>query len=908
MNKGDNKFGSQNIGDTGNAKSGSRKHKAGNGVCTARRPRAKTFTGCWTCRIRKVKCDLGKPNCQRCEKSGLSCGGYDIKLRWSNPIRFDSYGNQVTSGNDKDGDGDRQQQPFQRRNIMFVRYDEEYEYYEDMDDELSALHSPPLEMIADNKTWIVKNFGVFMGTNRAKKRHVPRKKRKVNPVFADAMAKEQRRKMEERQKAEKNKKKQKISKLVRDDASMSLGCVSPVLSIDSTKMELSSDTTASAISPAHAASAFEFGFPSMGMAGHEWISGELKDDAFLSASVLQGALSLPSNLQQQYGFAANRQPVTVTTGLPTPDSKLKNKRHASDFTDESSLPANAGSPCFPEDELANLYRLVFHRSERKNNEVMIENLFNQGYTKADTGRSGSGINLNAPGSQMPAAAIQVLPCEEPDLAGSNSLSSSNNLPRFPQTSLKVNGLTRFLMNHYLQNVADLMTVVALPSNPWKTIYFPRAVRGLGDLAAMGDTSNSRNSLLNSLLAVSCFNLQSKFPKNSEEMKYFVNLGIGFRNQASNFLNLCLNSGSKQERYKDVLTAILSMNSIDVFWGTMADCQYYLAICEEFINKRMKARPNISSKARCLHRIYSFLRLIQDSTALDKVREKEIVFEKSDDNKVNFNEKSSSPATTGASSKDDAYKKQLDGKDDKINIDFSELEERLNQSSSPLLLNNIASKPYFSDSQTKHDVLGTDALYGLPNSLILLFSDCVRLARHRAYFQKNGLEIPADYNIYCVEFEKRLYSWKSEWEFWKDKSKKEFLNDTMKGIFHHTMSFYFGLIVYYLTMVRTLAYQLLQPYVIKVLNHLTELASLIDEKGVKIVPLVWQGFIAGCSCTDTNTQLAYKKWAARLASSGMGSYWGARQVMFEVWRRQLNHEKGDNWYSVYSDWRMNLMLS
>ncbi|KAG5419002.1 ARG83 [Candida metapsilosis] len=46
----------------------------------------RTFDGCWTCRSRKVKCDLTKPFCLRCAKSKRECLGYDIRLRWSDPV------------------------------------------------------------------------------------------------------------------------------------------------------------------------------------------------------------------------------------------------------------------------------------------------------------------------------------------------------------------------------------------------------------------------------------------------------------------------------------------------------------------------------------------------------------------------------------------------------------------------------------------------------------------------------------------------------------------------------------------------------------------------------------------------------------------------------------------------------
>lgn len=42
--------------------------------------RQRNFNGCWTCRLRKVKCDATRPKCERCTKAGLVCEGYQIKL------------------------------------------------------------------------------------------------------------------------------------------------------------------------------------------------------------------------------------------------------------------------------------------------------------------------------------------------------------------------------------------------------------------------------------------------------------------------------------------------------------------------------------------------------------------------------------------------------------------------------------------------------------------------------------------------------------------------------------------------------------------------------------------------------------------------------------------------------------
>ncbi|KAM0482016.1 hypothetical protein ACHAPX_003350 [Trichoderma viride] len=42
----------------------------------------KTFTACWTCRARSVRCDQAAPHCGQCKRRGLVCEGYHIRLVW----------------------------------------------------------------------------------------------------------------------------------------------------------------------------------------------------------------------------------------------------------------------------------------------------------------------------------------------------------------------------------------------------------------------------------------------------------------------------------------------------------------------------------------------------------------------------------------------------------------------------------------------------------------------------------------------------------------------------------------------------------------------------------------------------------------------------------------------------------
>ncbi|KAH7110938.1 fungal-specific transcription factor domain-containing protein [Dactylonectria macrodidyma] len=49
--------------------------------------RLNSFKGCWTCKARKIRCDERPIGCQNCEKKGVACGGYDVRLQWvSDPL------------------------------------------------------------------------------------------------------------------------------------------------------------------------------------------------------------------------------------------------------------------------------------------------------------------------------------------------------------------------------------------------------------------------------------------------------------------------------------------------------------------------------------------------------------------------------------------------------------------------------------------------------------------------------------------------------------------------------------------------------------------------------------------------------------------------------------------------------
>lgn len=821
--------------------------------------RQKTFTGCWTCRSRKVKCDLRKPHCLRCEKAGFHCTGYDIKLRWSPPVLFDKYGTQLSSPHTL-GNLIKDEQYFQRRNVEFVRYKKEYETYDEMDRHLLILHND--QTLSSGQVKLLGPYGVFRGIENLKKRKhfVPRLK---------------------------SSKKSKPS-------SPSVASSSPPPPPPPSNLAIQQ----------HPDMNFYNSAPNLAQ-GNEWLSKDLIDDALLTVSALNG----DTHFLDFFNVNDPIKPLPLQTDSPellkqqNQDEMFNLLFHRNSQFDKQFPSLNTT----PQQQQQPRFKL------NSNNELQpIEDI------EAPQEDFSNTISIHAPdlSSKMPSDIMEVV-------TTTNPLPKTLQIDDIPiqSTSLYVHPMTRYLLNYYIEQVADMMTVIPLPKNPWKFIYFPRLIMAVGELGSVGKTSNAKNCLLNALLLVSAFNLQSKFERNSQEMKYYLNLGIQLRQQATIFLKNCLLDDVLQQKYKDVLVAVLSMVTVDMVWGTMSDCKLHLDICEKFISKKMEIKKKLSSKLLILHRIFSNLKLIQDSTSLNNIKKEEIYLNNENYKDFLIDEKTQeeykSPQNT-VTNKGVFHEKLND--QGKIKIEFivnseDEEEEEVpkKKSSIPLFIDITRTSFKVSKNKLNDDLISSDAIYGLPNSLILLFSEIVHLVRFKKYHDDNNLKIPRFFHNLTKEIDLKLQNWTLEWKLYEttEDDEKRFLTKRHEGIYHHVLSFYHGLVIYFQRQINLVNPLYLQDHVEKVLIHLNLIQQITESKTTKeflIIPLFWQGFIAGSEAMTYFLQNGFKDWGTKISQSGIGSYWVARQIMLEVWRRKNTNEKRNSWCDVIKDWEMNVMLS
>ena len=1126
--------------------------------------RSKSFSGCYTCRRRKIACDLKRPTCMKCKTSGFVCEGYDVKLRWSQPLEFDIYGYQLPSK------PIQETEYCQRRSIEYVNYgDQAYNYYDEMDSDLATLHNMYLEF-PGSKTVVKGHFGAFRGTKIKPKSNKRKNTKQAKPTT-------------KRSKVALSTEQKKYTQSTSEGGSTNLNTsgnnsnTSLYKSITKSSNFLYPQNVSNSIVPT--TNMYNHSNKNV-LAGNEWLSTELLDAALLTASALNGDTHFFDMFDLDHGgnnmgspiAASNAQPGQFQSHTNIANTEMSNtasngrrKEHSSALqfsqvsehqsqTNKTGNRINLGSATGPEGDNTPTNETQ-QLGERKVSmdmfpdsvpDQMLHLLF-QGRNTADTNQNNHGFlspapihsypssgahsksqpkhskthskgirnlhqsplsNLNpqshhtgaaheipegqpsnaitsntstnarvhastpsqlsppeelnsvqstddvggtpssvdhsvaTPGSALESSDTGIVPTtnqnnkfKQGDLPiigngikihASSSIKMPKNimeilqttpLPRslaidkfgIPTTSLNVNPMARYLLNYYIEDVADMMTVIPLAKNPWKFIYFPRALMAIGELASLGTTSNARNGLLNALLAVSAFNLQSKFVRGSDEMKYYVDLGIQLRRQANEFVERCMEEDILDQKYKDVLTAVLSMVTIDVVWGTMSSCKIHLDHCEKIIEKKMQHKKKLSSKAVILHRIFSSLKLIQDSTSLENIQKSEIFL--NEKNYKNFltgskptqdqidalnndsfrgifrgsraRKSSANPTSTNQASrfmtetthnpspdagmtpransnildyephnalspsssfhnarsgsgtgngKRGKYNEKITD-NGKVRIEFivnSDDENDLNHATSDKI-NNDADIPAFVDitrtsfqpSKNKLDdkVVSSDAIYGLPNSLILMFGEIIPLTRFRKYHQDHTIPLPPFFDELAEQLEFKLLTWKLEWILvtdddsstindTTDDSKQNFISPRHEGIYHHVMSFYHALVIYFYRFIEDVNPMYLLERIEKVLYHLNKIQEILEnnKETSYIIPLFWQGFIAGSEAMTLYLQNGFNKWGQDIAQTGIGTYWNARQIMLEIWRRKNHNVKNNSWVDVLRDWKTNVMLT
>ena len=102
---------------------------------------------------------------------------------------------------------------------------------------------------------------------------------------------------------------------------------------------------------------------------------------------------------------------------------------------------------------------------------------------------------------------------------------------------------------------------------------------------------------------------------------------------------------------------------------------------------------------------------------------------------------------------------------------------------------------------------------------------------------------------------------------------------------------------------------LQGFVSTVLEKLNQLLALNrDKSNPLIIPLLFPVFVAACEALSKDMQNRFDDFFDRLSIQALGTYYQARMVVKEVWKRRDNNQERSAWRHVLQDQNVNIMLS
>ncbi|KNG91606.1 Zn(II)2Cys6 transcription factor [Aspergillus nomiae NRRL 13137] len=448
-----------------------------------------------------------------------------------------------------------------------------------------------------------------------------------------------------------------------------------------------------------------------------------------------------------------------------------------------------------------------------------------------------------------------------------------------------------LLRYFKENVISLLfSLRNCRYCPWQTVHFPGAMSAFADLSIHHTTSHTRLSLFYSLLAASCLH---KYTRDHSAGDLHIS-AKRFKETAKQHLELALHQevvGSKQVKYKEILMAVLSMVMLAVFNGENTSAQAFLIDAEYIIRIRGLPKPHKSLKVRSLHHVYTFLRIMAESTcgcALldicpDRPSASLLSIEPSPNSLRSFRV---ADDILGAELDITLVKGNLIGHND-IHL------EVMGQ---------------------WNDTLFPD-MYGIPESLMNLVSQVIRLANEQELLHRGGPTVDARTT---KELKRRASMLEQYILSWKQSPESKPINPTaMKNGQDTTISqnltanhfmiqaMHQAIILFYYRRVSNISAVILQDTVRNCLEFLKRYDKTRIEDSESAPPgtpdtaILWPGFVAACEALDPELQSSLLEWLIMTGHrTSLGPFSAAAGTAQCVWKtRSETQDYTLSWFDV-----------
>lgn len=300
-------------------------------------------------------------------------------------------------------------------------------------------------------------------------------------------------------------------------------------------------------------------------------------------------------------------------------------------------------------------------------------------------------------------------------------------------------------------------------------------------------------------------------------------------------------------------------------GDTSTCGIHLDGAFRFMNHVRNSKSKYSSKARSLHRIYFYLRVIYDSTACR-----------------NPDKSTLSPASPEV--------------DFGTALSVSLIDKESEDDPATSVLSHVTAP--------RASVGEYECVYGVPQSLLILLARTTDLIDQVESCRTSIGALTQNLEELCDELESDIIDWKP------GTSVKTSKSPSAEVIEQNTTAFHNALVIYFAQHIRLIRYSYLRTHIETVLNSIEAIEKIKTDSGSSSAPLYWPAFIAGSEAFDAGFQQRFREWYVQVETYRLASVRSGIDVLKQVWKEgpATGNRTTSQWRIVVQRTGVRLMLS
>ncbi|KAJ5371414.1 uncharacterized protein N7496_007506 [Penicillium cataractarum] len=482
--------------------------------------------------------------------------------------------------------------------------------------------------------------------------------------------------------------------------------------------------------------------------------------------------------------------------------------------------------------------------------------------------------------------------QQTDMDATISRQDTQNTPVLQlESSLDLLADAPFLLKNFRENVIPLMTLIPLgKKTPWEIVSLPAAMLTLGELTIFKseDISHARRAHFHVLLALSAMHLTLNTSREAvASTEHWMQIAGENHRQAKVHMQMSLReeiSGLKKAKDKDQFMASCAMAEFAIFSGLFVDARCHLLDAERLLRLRGLAKPRTSRKMRLLLNVYTWLRIMGESTyVLHDYRPSDSLIEA-----LNSHYRPGGPRTVNNSYNLNQEDHRLDDFlhftpwDSDSDLDIDEPKDR------EMDIPDI----HLQDSRKSSESLYKQ-VYGIPETWLSLVSQTTRLANVMETIRvapitdwQNCQKIRNALHQRSVRLENVINSFNLKSLQASEPNRPEGPRE-LYGLMLQALCA--ALVVFFYRRIRNVHPAILKDQVDTVVTTLLAFDAALSPSDSKGSGTLWPLFVAGCEAITDRQRIAVLKLLEKgEIRQGIAPFTTAKDIMTELWRKQDVH--------------------